>query len=200
MTFSFFLSAGSRCFHHLILKKKKKKKLLPRCRQRTTTELVTGERTKKKKVFLFSKLLEKSSNKNGTPNLIFNGLHLLFPWHLLKEKKKKKNLFPYFFFAELTRVRSVQHRVDVLFVYPSANLLLHHLSNRNPLVSPPTSPFPLFYFIFLREKFRSGSTIGKLQGSPIFCVCVWVDEGRNHFLYFFFFNSKRQEEKTFSIH
>ena len=57
----------------------------------------TGNRRENKKgfsFFFFSKLLEKSSNKNGTPNLFFNGHHLISPGHLLKEE----NLFPYFFF------------------------------------------------------------------------------------------------------
>jgi hypothetical protein len=104
---------------------------LERCRRKRPS---TGNRREKKERKRFQKLLE-SSNKNGTPNLIFNGLLVpplptstLYISPLAPTKGT--------FFA----MKGENYR-EMPLVFFLISLRLYHLSNRNPLVlHPPTTP------------------------------------------------------------
>ena len=94
-------------------------------------------------------------------------------------------------------MRSVQHRVDVLFVFffflsLRELTILHHLSNRNPLVSPPTSPLP--YFIFFGERnFVPGQQLGNYKVLLFVCGSTRVEI---IFLYIFFFFNMLKFQKV----
>ena len=69
---------------------------------------------------------------------------------------------------------------------------LHHLSNRNPLVSPPTSPLP--YFIFFGERnFVPGQQLGNYKVLLFVCGSTRVEI---IFLYIFFFFNMLKFQKV----
>lgn len=183
MTFFFLFRLGAFA-HHSISQKEAaaaaaaKKKKLERCRRKRPA--ITGNRREKKERKRFQKLLE-SSNKNGTPNLIFNGLLVpplptstLYISPLAPTKGT--------FFA----VKGENYR-EMPLVFFLISLRLYHLSNRNPLVlHPPTTPLE-------QKKIYKSSTpfktifvpvqkLSKLQGSPSFLSTLRVEI----ILYFYF--------------